>query len=176
MPLLAWTLVLANRQELTDDEIRRFQNRDDLRDLAQRGAQSEDAEAKMAGLQVLQWLDEPIPAQAAHKTLVWVSVSRIPPLTRPNPCGGPGCRWRARAERQTTPTYGYGYFGVLPERRGAARPHTEPGRRVGLSRRLRQHPRPGLLPSRSPAPLQRMEPVGYPCASMAGTTKSRHRE
>ena len=77
MPLLAWTLLLANRQELTDDEIRRFQNRDDLRDLAQRGAQSEDAEAKMAGLQVLQWLDEPIPAEAAHKTLVWVSVSDL---------------------------------------------------------------------------------------------------
>ena len=38
------------------------------------------------------------------------------------------------------------YFGVLPERREAARPHTEPGRRVGLSRILRRHPRLELLP------------------------------
>jgi hypothetical protein len=77
MPMLGWTLVLANRQGLTDDQILRLELRDTLRDLAVRGAQGEDGEGKLAGLQVLRWLDEPIPAEAAHKTLVWVAVSQL---------------------------------------------------------------------------------------------------
>jgi hypothetical protein len=77
MPLLGWILVLANRQGLTDDQIRQLENRDSLRDLAMRGAQSEDGEGQMAGSQVLRWLDEPVQAGAAHKTLVWVAVSQL---------------------------------------------------------------------------------------------------
>jgi hypothetical protein len=52
-----------------------------------------------------------------------------------------------RMKRQQTPTYRYGYCGVLPERREAARPHTKSDRPVGLIRRLPVHSRPEPQPS-----------------------------
>jgi hypothetical protein len=76
MPLLGFILVLANRQGLTDEQVRRIDHRDDLRDLARRGAEEgQDTEEKLAGFWILRWLNEPIESERAHQNMVWSASS-----------------------------------------------------------------------------------------------------
>ena len=77
MPLLGFILVLANRQDLTDEQVRRIEHRDDLRDLARRGANGQDTEEQLAGYWILRWLGEPNESERAHQNMVWAASSDL---------------------------------------------------------------------------------------------------
>jgi hypothetical protein len=79
MPLLGRILLLANRSELTDEEIAsRMGSHDELRSLADQGLRSADTEVQLAGALILRWLDEPILAEMAAKNLIlWAGLGLL---------------------------------------------------------------------------------------------------
>jgi hypothetical protein len=99
-PLLGAILVLANRQRLTDEQLLEIlrihseiafsgiQARDELRDLARRGAQGEDTQQRDAGAWILRCLDEPIPAEATHNDLVLLGAHDFLNAALQRPLGG----------------------------------------------------------------------------------------
>jgi hypothetical protein len=99
-PLLGAILVLANRQGLTDEQLLEIlrihseiafsgiQARDELRDLARRGAQGGDNQQRDAGAFLFRWLDEPIPAEANRNDLVLLGAHDFLNAALQRPLGG----------------------------------------------------------------------------------------
>jgi hypothetical protein len=79
IPILAYALVLGNRKGLSLDDMRRIlASRDQvLLELIAPAVESTDEQEQLAALLFKRWLDEPILAERAHKTLVLVSAHAL---------------------------------------------------------------------------------------------------